>query len=95
MHDDEVFYERAAAEIETEGVRKGLWIKAMTTALNDQDLARVYYIELRVAQLKGEVFRVERERREAASKERLTALGLFVVLAIGATVALINEFQSW
>jgi cell division protein FtsX len=64
--DDEVFYEAVADELQSGNLRKGLWTKALTRALNDQTLARVYYIEVRVEQLKQQ----DAARRQQAQQEQ-------------------------
>lgn len=53
-HEDELSYERVAAELESGQLRPGLWTKALSKALGDESLAKPLYIEWRVEQLMAE-----------------------------------------
>lgn len=44
-HEDEVYYERVAAKLESGQLRSGLWTKALARAMGDEALARPLYIE--------------------------------------------------
>ena len=47
----ECFYEAVAIELETQGVRKGLWAQAFAESGGDASRAKALYIQLRAAQL--------------------------------------------
>ena len=49
--DDERYYEQVIEEIRTQGVREGLWAKAVSLTNGDEHAARARYIGLRVEQL--------------------------------------------
>ena len=50
---DESLYEQALREVEDENLRKGLWAKAFSESLGDENKTKALYISLRVAQLRG------------------------------------------
>lgn len=69
MNSDEVFYEIVINEIEREGPRKGLWGKAFAKAGGVDNIAKAYYIELRVEQLKIEIAAQVANAAEAERKQ--------------------------
>ncbi len=84
--DDEVFYETVVEELERAGPKKGLWAKAFSTANGNENVAKAYYLDWRVKQLKEEyefhqnnrreILLREKEKDTKAEQQRLASIGL-------------------
>lgn len=53
--EEERLYERAADELGSGELRKGLWVKALSDVNGNEEAAKARYIKLRVAQYKEEI----------------------------------------
>ena len=78
--DEEKFYETVAAEIDTNKVKKGIWVKAFSLANGNESLTKATYVKLRMAQLieEGEHQRqakAEEEDRRLKLKDTIINLG--------------------
>jgi predicted GNAT family acetyltransferase len=77
VQSDEPIYEAVAFELEHEGPRKGLWVKAFAKAGGVAPVAKALYIEWRVEQLTedlaAELARAEAHARKQADFEAETA----------------------
>ena len=55
LFDEERLYERAADELASGEIRKGLWVKALSDVNGNEEAAKARYIKLRVAQYKDQI----------------------------------------
>ena len=53
--EEERLYERAADELASGEIRKGLWVRALSDVNGNEEAAKARYIKLRVAQYKEEI----------------------------------------
>lgn len=80
LFDEEELYELAAEELESSGIRKGRWIKALTEANGDENTAKAIYIKSRVQQYKA----IKNAARMEAIKEvTSSSLGKLVPVVSG------------
>jgi hypothetical protein len=66
---EENLYEAVATEIGNGVRREGIWIKAFAKAKGDENLAKAYYVELRVQALRDEISVYVKEPQESAIRE--------------------------
>tara|TARA_B110000114_G_scaffold116625_1_gene122231 strand:- start:139 stop:651 length:513 start_codon:yes stop_codon:yes gene_type:complete len=66
---EENLYEAVALEIGNGVKREGIWIKAFAKAKGDENLAKAYYVELRVQALRDEIALYAKELQENAMRE--------------------------
>lgn len=72
---EENAYERAALEIESDGIKKGLWAKSFAEANGIESVAKAYYIKARSEQLMLEIFEESKnEARESNATANNTSI---------------------